>query len=77
MPRLKLTLDVRGVAPLDLPPHVPGYLDAGGRVGYGVSDNVELFVAARNLLHRTHLENGDPSAQLVKRSLYAGTRLRF
>jgi len=35
-------------------------------------------VAARNLLHETHEENGDPnSAQLAKRSVYAGTRLRF
>jgi iron complex outermembrane receptor protein len=76
-PKLRLTLDVRGVAPLDLPPHVPGYVDAGGKLGYDLSERVELFVAARNLLHHTHLENGDPSAQLVKRSIYAGTRLRF
>jgi iron complex outermembrane receptor protein len=76
-PRLRLTLDVRGVGPLDLPPDVPGYVEAGGRLGYDLSDRVELFVAGRNLLHRTHLENGDASAQLIKRSIYAGTRLRF
>ena len=77
-PRLKLTLDVRGVGPLDLPPAVPGYVDAGGKLGYAVNDRVELFVAARNLLHETHPENGDPgAAQLAKRSIYAGTRLRF
>jgi iron complex outermembrane receptor protein len=77
-PRLKLTLDVRGVGPLDLPPAVPGYVDAGGKLGYAVNDRVELFVAARNLLHETHRENGDPgAAQLAKRSIYAGTRLRF
>jgi iron complex outermembrane receptor protein len=76
-PRLKLTLDVRGVGPLDLPPDVPGYVEAGGKLGYDLSERIELFVAARNLLHRTHLENGDASAQLIKRSIYAGTRLRF
>jgi iron complex outermembrane receptor protein len=76
-PRLRLTLDVRSVGPLDLPPDVPGYVETGGRLGYDLSERIELFVAARNLLHRTHLENGDGSAQLIKRSLYAGTRLRF
>jgi iron complex outermembrane receptor protein len=77
-PRLKLTFDVRGVAPLDLPPAVPGYVEAGGQLGYDVSNRLELFVAGRNLLHRTHRENGDPAAsQLAKRSIYAGTRLRF
>lgn len=76
--KLKLTLDVRGVGKLDLAPVVPGYVEAGGQLGYDVSDRIELFVAGRNLLHRTHLENGDPAAsQLAKRSIYAGTRLRF
>ena len=68
---------MRSVGPLDLPPDVPGYVETGGRLGYDLSERIELFVAARNLLHRTHLENGDGSAQLIKRSLYAGTRLRF
>ncbi len=76
-PKLRLTLDLRGVGALDLPPDVPGYVEAGGKLGYSLSDRIELFVAARNLLHRTHLENGDPAAQLIKRSIYAGTRLRF
>jgi len=76
-PKLKLTLDARAVGPLDLPPAVPGYVDAGGQLGYYLNDAVELFVAGRNLIHRTHLENGDPAAQLARRSIYAGTRLRF
>jgi iron complex outermembrane receptor protein len=77
-PKLNLTLDVRGVDNLDLPPRVPGYVEAGGQLAYRLTDQVELFVAGRNLLHRTHLENGDPAAsQLAKRSIYAGTRLRF
>jgi len=77
-PRVKLTLDVRGVGALDLPPAVPGYVEAGGQIAYGLTDHVDLFVAGRNLLHRTHLENGDPgAAQLARRTIYAGTRLRF
>jgi iron complex outermembrane receptor protein len=77
-PKLRLTLDMRGVGPLDLPPHVPGYVEAGGQLAYEVDDRIELFVAGRNLLHRTHLENGDPGAsQLAKRTIYAGARARF
>ncbi|NUQ17255.1 MAG: TonB-dependent receptor [Sphingomonas sp.] len=76
-PKLKLRLDVRGVGALDLPPRVPGYVDTGANLSYDLSRRIELFVAARNLLHHTHLENGDPSAQLVKRSVYAGSRIRF
>ena len=75
--RLELTLDVRGVGALDIAPRVPAYVEAGGKLGYELSDRVELFVAGGNLLHRTHLENGDGAARLAKRSIYAGTQLRF
>jgi iron complex outermembrane receptor protein len=77
-PDVKLALDVRGVGAVDLPPAVPGYVDAGGRLGYELNDRIELFLAGRNLLHRTHLESGDPGAsQLAKRSIYLGARARF
>lgn len=76
--RLKLTLDARAVGPLDLPPAVDGYIEAGGQLSYDLTDEIELFVAGRNLLHRTHRENGDAgAAQLARRTIYAGTRLRF
>ena len=76
--KIRLTLDVRGVGPLDLAPEVPGYVEAGGQLAYDLNDRVELFVAGRNLLHRTHAENGDPAAsQVAHRTVYAGTRLRF
>jgi iron complex outermembrane recepter protein len=76
--KLRLTLDIRGVRPLDLPPHVPSYVEAGGQLAYALTDRIELFVAGQNLIHGTHLENGDPGqAQLARRSIYAGTRLRF
>ena len=76
--KLHLTLDVRDVGRLDLPPAVPGYVEAGGQLGYDLTDAIQLFVAARNLLHHTHLENGDPAAaQLARRTIYAGARARF
>lgn len=76
-PKLRLTLDMRGVGALDLPPRVPGYVEAGGQLDYALTNHLELFVAGRNLIHRTHLENGDPAAQLAKRAIYAGARTRF
>jgi iron complex outermembrane receptor protein len=77
-PRLKLTLDVRGVGELDLEPRVPGYVEASGQIAYDLTEGIELFVAGRNLLHQAHLENGDPGAsQRARRSIYAGSRLRF
>jgi iron complex outermembrane receptor protein len=76
--KLSLTLDVRGVGALDIAPRVPGYVEAGGQLAYDLNGRVELFLAGRNLLHRTHLENGDPGAgQVARRSVYVGTRLRF
>jgi iron complex outermembrane recepter protein len=76
--KLKLTLDLRGIGKLDRSPEVDGYVEAGGQLAYDLDDRIELFVAGRNLLHRTHAENGDPgAAQLARRTIYAGTRLRF
>ena len=54
------------------------YVEAGGQLSYQLTQAIELFVAGRNLLHRTHLESNDPgSAQLAKRTIYGGARARF
>jgi hypothetical protein len=43
-----------------------------------VTDDIELFVAGRNLLQETHLESNDPDqGQRAQRSIVAGSRLRF
>lgn len=77
-PKLQLTINARAVAGLDRAPAVGSYIEAGGRIAYRLSDTLELYVAGRDLLHATHAENGDPDqAQLAKRSIYAGTRVRF
>ena len=80
-PRLRLTLNGRAVGPIELSPadaapDVDGYVEAGGRLAYRIDDRIELFVAGRNLLHRTHIENNDPAAgQAPKRVINAGVRL--
>ena len=77
-PRLHLTLNARAVDGLDLTPQIDSYAEAGGRLAYYLTDELELFVAGRNLLHKTHAENGDPDqSQLARRSIYGGARVRF
>ena len=76
--RLKLTLDGRAVGKIEQAPQIGSYVEAGGELSYGFDDRFDLFVAGRNLLHRAHRESNDPdSAQLIRRSIYAGARARF
>jgi iron complex outermembrane receptor protein len=75
--RLQLTIDARAIGEIDQAPKIGSYVEAGGRLSYRVTPEVELFVAGRNLLHRTHLENNDPAAELATRSIYAGARAQF
>jgi hypothetical protein len=47
-------------------------------VAWAVTDQIELFVAGRNLLQTTHLESNDLNqGQRPQRSVVAGSRLRF
>ena len=77
-PRLQLTLDARAVGRIEMNPEIGSYVEAGGQLSYRATESIELFVAGRNLLHRTHLESNDPTAaQLIRRMVYAGARARF
>ena len=72
-----LDLGLRAVDGLATPA-TDSYVEADARLGWTVSDNLELFVAGNNLLHRTHAESNDGNrAQLPERSVHAGTRIRF
>lgn len=71
-----LDIGMRAVDDLD-PNHVPAYVEADARIGWRVSEALELYAAGSHLLHEAHRESGEPRAQLVERSVYAGTRLRF
>ncbi|HYG48951.1 MAG TPA: TonB-dependent receptor [Allosphingosinicella sp.] len=75
--RLQLDLGVRGVDDLGAS-GIGGYVEADARLGWRVSDPVELFAAGSNLLHKSHVESNDTTrAQRIRRSVYIGTRLRF
>lgn len=76
--RLEINAGLRFIDGIEGGAPVDSYVEADARIGYRLSEAVELYVAGSNLLHRDHLESGDPGrAQLAVRSLYAGTRLRF
>jgi iron complex outermembrane receptor protein len=74
---LVLGAGLRAVGGLETPA-TGSYVEADARLGWAVSDQVELFVAGNNLLHRSHVESNDANrAQRAERSAYLGTRLRF
>jgi len=76
--RLSLNAGLRWIGEIDANPGVGDYVEADARLAYRLTDNLELYVAGRNLLHRSHAESDDPQrAQLPQRSLYGGARVTF
>lgn len=76
--RLELNVGLRLIDDLSGSPGLNSYVEGDARLAYRLTNNLELFVAGRNLLHDTHAERDDPErAQLAERSFYAGTRVRF
>jgi iron complex outermembrane receptor protein len=77
-PKLQATIGARLIDDIERAPAIDGYFEADARVAYRVSDTLELYLAGRNLLHRSHDESNDRNqAQRAERSLFAGTRVRF
>jgi iron complex outermembrane receptor protein len=77
-PKLQATIGARLIDEIETAPSIRRYVEADARLAYRVSDTVELYVAGRNLIHRSHDESNDLNqAQLAQRSVFAGTRLRF
>jgi len=77
-PRLALNVGVRAVDEISTGAEIDSYVEADAKVSYRVTDNLELFVAGRNLLDERHAESNDPDrGQLPERSLFAGSRIRF
>jgi iron complex outermembrane receptor protein len=76
-PNLALDAGLRAVGGLETP-STGSYIEADARLGWTVSERIELFVSGNNLLHRTHAESNDPNrGQLAERSGTVGARLRF
>jgi iron complex outermembrane receptor protein len=76
--RFHVALNARAVGRIEQEPEIDSYVEAGGDLTYRLTRAIDLFVAGRNLLQRTHLESNDPGAsQLIRRTIYAGARARF
>ncbi len=82
--RLTLDLDLRGVGALPAPAS-PAYAELGARLGWAISDRVELSIRGDNLLHDHHAEFGSATANVQlgavgvesARSVFVDTRWRF
>jgi iron complex outermembrane receptor protein len=71
---LNLEADLRYVG--ELPdPKVPDYAELNARLAWQMTEKLELSVAGFNLLHGQHLEY--PGSDLIRRSVYLQTRVRF
>lgn len=74
---IHLDLGLRAIDSLT-PSNTSAYVEADARLGWMLTDTLELYVAGNNLLHRTHAETSDPNrGQLAQRSVYGGARVRF
>ena len=82
--RLTLDLDLRGVGAPPAPAS-PAYAELGARIGWAISDRVELSIRGDNLLHDHHAEFGSATANVQlgavgvesARSVLVDTRWRF
>jgi iron complex outermembrane receptor protein len=75
-----IQLDVNLRAVDDLPsPRVPGYIEADVRLGWRITNSLELAVVGSNLLHARHTEFINPSLPVeeIPRSVTASARWRF
>jgi iron complex outermembrane receptor protein len=76
--RLSFNVGLRWIGRIEAEPGIGDYFEADSRLGYQLTSNLELYVAGRNLLHRTHAESDDVQrAQLATRSVYGGVRVTF
>jgi iron complex outermembrane receptor protein len=73
---VSLDADLRYVSYLP-DPHVPSYVELGGRLGWNVTDRVQVSLAGMNLLHDRHQEFPQPNATEIGRTVYGEMRLRF
>ncbi len=58
-------------------PSVPAYVELNGRIGWNITDKLQLSLTGQNLLHAYHQEYPAPGANAVPRQVYAGLRLKF
>jgi len=75
-PRVTFDADLRSVAPLP-DPAVPGYTELNARIGWNITDRVQVSISGFNLLHPYHLEFPSNEGGSVPRSVFAELRWRL
>lgn len=80
--RLEIDLRLHGSTEIERPASnvydgAPGWIDADARIGWRLSDRVELSVAGVNLLHASRQEGAETRATEVRRSVQAGLRVTW
>ena len=82
--QVKSSMDLGGKVTVDtalryvsaLPdPRVPSYVEMNGRLGWNITDQVQLAVSGRNLLHDRHQEYTDGNA--IPRSVFVDLQWQF
>jgi iron complex outermembrane receptor protein len=58
-------------------PAADDYTEMSGRLSYRISDRLELSVSGFNLLDDSHLEYAAPTANRIRRSIFAEARFNF
>jgi len=58
-------------------PAVPSYCELGGRVGWRLTERLQVSLSGSNLLHKWHQELPADTANLVPRSILAGLKWRL
>ncbi len=72
--KVTLDADLRYVSALP-DPAVPSYTELNARLGWNLTDKVQLSVSGFNLLHASHVEA--PGGNPVPRSVFAELKLRY
>lgn len=74
---VEVDVTLRAVDDLD-DPRISGYVEADARVGWHVTDDLEVSLSGSNLLDSAHPETGElATLKEVRRSVLLGARLRF
>ena len=71
--QINVDADLRYVSALP-DPHVPGYVELGGRLGWQFSERAELSVSGFNLLHKRHQELPLSQAKPLARSVFVALK---
>ena len=74
--RISFDADFRYVGALPNPA-VPAYVELNTRLGWAISDSIELSLSGYNLLHARHQEFTIPPSDEVKRSFFIDIRKKF